>query len=1493
MIDVKGNKLQKPSPTPFYKLAASGVERGICTSNSPSTSKASAIKPLGLFAFDSYLNAQGSANTSDPLAGNTNPATGTDIQSQEHNPTNSPVSAVATGNGQEIRTVAFNGILPSNVLFNMANDPNANYIVETDPQYTNKKQFLSSNYLLQQYDPDHIWKRIGDGYYEQKLITDQIITATGKRYVGDYSNNEAQYKALMDNGLAVGKAFSLTVGTALTAEQMSQLTTDIIWMVEETVTLADGTKVKALVPRVYLTSNRLDLKGDGTLIASKNNFLNVTGDVNNNGGTIAAFNAMNLAANTINNNGGTIGGNKGSDITLHTTHDLNNIGGTVRGGNLALDVGGNLNSITTTYHTQTGDMNLKDRRNYASVRDDIDQVASIQALDGNHSFKDAQGNTYSQTALNIQVGGDANLKASSVSSAGDAYTSAQNINLSTVDTGFAENAVYNWSKKNKHRTERSDTAEVGSAIVATGDNIVVAEDAVNIRAGSLIADQALIVAADRINVDAGRATHDDYSETYTKKTGFLSSSTSHRISQNHADTTVGSQLVGDSVTTLSTGDTTIKGSTVFGTNGVDMISTDGNINLQASEDRFNNYNYRKDTKSGFGALGGFSFGKMSNEQGRTGDQIGHTGSTVASLNGDVNLSARQGSINVQASDINSQNANVDLRAQQINLTDVHNTATVDQYTKYKSAGLSVSASVAGINALQNTAQAGELLGQAANGSQGIAAGASTALAAYGAYREVKGLVNGISGLISAENVQASNVANALGASVSISLGVQKSESKSHSEQSTSAGSSVTAGGTVNFTATGQGKDSDINLTNATVAGAQGTHLKAEGDIFAQAGVNTASIDSSNKSSGASVGVSFGASGFTLNLSVNGGKGVANGDETTYSETTIGSTHSTTTLSSGGDTTLDGAIVQGKQVTADVGGNLTINTPQDVSHYDSKQTSYGVGVSIPIAGGFSVSANYSNDKVNANTTTTKEIAGIYAGEGGYDIQVKGNTTIDAGVIASTATPDKNQLTTRTLVLKDKANSSAYDADSVGLSASYTSDTSKGLNGWNASPPSAMGASDDASSTTRAAMSAGNITITNDAAQQQLTGQTAEQTMAGLNHDTTNNATLANLYEQDKESIQTGFAIGRGLSQNFATFMNYMAQDMDSVANAPAVDKNGNPIEKDGKRLTNQEAYQAGFELGDTVNAAGESINYGTRQDLWGSGGTGNRIATALIGAYSGNVSNGASTLLQNAAINVVRSYGATEIKYLADGFSTETDDKGNPIPNATSETVRGLLHAIAGCAGASATGGDCASAGLASAGTVAMNNAMTALFNLNPNEMTDTQKQAYSNLMGTLVAGVSTAVGGDAAAATLASRVEVDNNATDSTNPIEIYKDLWRNRNVYHGLEFIDGLRSAFSVGAGIKAVFGVGAEGSATVNGKGEVVVQSGLTHGVGINLGPMASWQLVGDDPEGQYTRWTARGGVGVTVVHGSRTGWAISLDISPGLELSTGTGVSEKYNK
>ena len=475
-----------------------------------------------------------------------------------------------------------------------------------------------------------------------------------------------------------------------------------------------------------------------------------------------------------------------------------------------------------------------------------------------------------------------------------------------------------------------------------------------------------------------------------------------------------------------------------------------------------------------------------------------------------------------------------------------------------------------------------------------------------------------------------------------------------------------------------------------------------------------------------------------------------------------------------------------------------------------QTSYGAGVSIPLgAGAFSVSGNYGNEKVKANTQTTHEVAGIYAGTGGFDVNVKGNTHLDAGVIASET--DQNHLRTGTLTVADKANHSDYNANSMNLSASYSGKQTEnvigkdgkptgetqpkmvkdsngnmvqaqsGIKGFNASLPSVMSAKDSADSTTRAGIAAGQIEITDAAAQQQLTGQTTEQTIAGLNRDTENNSTLANLYEQDKAAIQTGFAIGRSLGQNFNSFMAIMASDMDKAGKEAAVGKDGKPLidvngqpvlGKDGKPITVKEAYQdlnLRDQLG-AVNVDGQKIDYGVRQNLWGSGGTGNILATAVVGAFSGNVTGGAGELLKNTAINVVRAYGATEIKAIADGFKNPDGST-----NGTSETVRGLLHAIAGCAGASATGGDCATAAIASGGTVAMNNAMGALLNLDPSTMTEEQKQAYSNLMGTLVSGVTSAVGGDTAAAQLATKVEIENNDLRSMGAYDAPTFTWKDK----------------------------------------------------------------------------------------------------------------------
>ena len=45
-----------------------------------------------------------------------------------------------------------------------------------------------------------------------------------------------------------------TPGIALSEQQMASLTSDIVWLERQTVTLADGSTTEALVPRVYRLS---------------------------------------------------------------------------------------------------------------------------------------------------------------------------------------------------------------------------------------------------------------------------------------------------------------------------------------------------------------------------------------------------------------------------------------------------------------------------------------------------------------------------------------------------------------------------------------------------------------------------------------------------------------------------------------------------------------------------------------------------------------------------------------------------------------------------------------------------------------------------------------------------------------------------------------------------------------------------------------------------------------------------------------------------------------------------------------------------------------------------------------------------------------------------------------------------------------------------------------------------------------------------------------
>ncbi|KES11580.1 ImpE protein, partial [Snodgrassella alvi SCGC AB-598-P14] len=87
----------------------------------------------------------------------------------------------------------------------------------------------------------------------------------------------------MDAGISMAKTMGLVPGVALSADQIARLTSDIVWMVSQTVTMPDGSQQTVLVPQVYLMVRDGDLNTAGALISADNISLHTNKDINNQG----------------------------------------------------------------------------------------------------------------------------------------------------------------------------------------------------------------------------------------------------------------------------------------------------------------------------------------------------------------------------------------------------------------------------------------------------------------------------------------------------------------------------------------------------------------------------------------------------------------------------------------------------------------------------------------------------------------------------------------------------------------------------------------------------------------------------------------------------------------------------------------------------------------------------------------------------------------------------------------------------------------------------------------------------------------------------------------------------------------------------------------------------------------------------------------------------------------------------------------------------------
>jgi filamentous hemagglutinin len=912
-----------------------------------------------------------------------------------------------------LRTLQASSQLPNTSLYRQHPESNARYLVETDPKFANYKTWLGSDYMLNalNLDPAATQKRLGDGFYEQKLIREQVMALTGNRFLGDYQSDEQQYMALMNSGLTYAKQFNLRPGIALTPEQVAQLTSDMVWLVSQDVTLADGSVQSVLVPQVYVRVKEGDLDGTGALLSGKDVKLNLTGDLTNSG-TIAGRNLLQINADNIQN----LGGQMSADtLALAAKEDINNIGGLMQGVSAAVATAGRDVNLTTT--TQSS-LNKVGANSFAQTG--IDRVAGLYV-------------SGSAGTLVASAGRDLNLTAAAVGNAGTGPTvlaAGNNLNLNTVTNSNSQDI--NWSGVNYLR--QSQSQDVGSQINAAGNLTVSAGKDLNAKAASVNAGQALSISAgNNINITTGQASQSlDTANTVTSK-GTFSSRTLSTRETSQSTTALASNFEGNSVNINAGQDLNVKGSNVLADQSVNLTAG-GNVNITAAQNTQTQSSFRQETKSGLmsGAGIGFTVGKreQSLDQGQT--QTSAAGSTIGSTGGNVSISAgktyTQTGSDVLTPGLNSPSGSGDIAitAKAVTINEARETGSQSTEQKFKQSGLTVAITSPVLSAVQTASNQLQAAGNTSAGRMQALAAANAAMNANNAVNAVK----------TGQAKQGGNAADqAGGVGISISVGSSSSQAKQQSSADSAKGSNVSAGGNVSITATGAGQDSYITVRGSDINAGGKVSLKAEDQVNIAAVQNTTTESSSAKNSSGSIGVgiNLGSDGFKAGITVSAaaGKGQGAGNGTPFTNSHVNAQQ--ITLDSGGDTTIKGGVVKAEQVTANVGGNLNIESLQDKNDYNESSKSAGGSVTIgPSSGG---NLNLAASKVSSNYLSVNEQSAIRSGDGGFNVNVQGKTDLTGGQITSTdkAVQDgKNTFTSAGgVTTTDLQNSASYSANSVSV------------------------------------------------------------------------------------------------------------------------------------------------------------------------------------------------------------------------------------------------------------------------------------------------------------------------------------------------------------------------------------------------------------------------------------------------------------------------------
>ena len=996
-----------------------------------------------------------------------------------------------------------------NSMSQLSTNPNTSYVIETDPNFTNRRNFLSSDYVLSRLklDPMNIQKRLGDGYYEQQLVMQEIMRQTGKSRLQSGLSAEEQYRQLMDAGISITKSQAIALGRGLTEAEQKNLKEDVVLLVSKSVVLPNGKTETVLVPTLYLAPTTKRVEGGANLQAQS---INLSIDTMHNSGSIVADKDVTLIGNSIHNDNGLI---KGNTATVTANDVVRNTQGTIMGNDTVsvyakkdvINEGGTITQTNAVGSTKVG-----------AGRDVINKGLQYEA--GNSKVEWNSSNNRRETITGVdqgRIGGagqttvvagrDVSMEAGIVSSdVNTTVTAGRNVTMKAMNaTHELEEHRFDKGKSgggHSQTTQSHDLVKAQSAVGSSieGKNIsVVAYDAVHLEGSQLLAADTVKVSGNTVALNTAKANSTVNHVYLDKKKSLVKRESTNAVDDVTSISVTGSTVSGKDITITSTQDVTGQSAQIMGENAV-SVTAGGKVELGADKAITDGSSVYRHKKSGLlgGAGIGFSIGKEKHNIDEANHEEATVRNTIASTKGTVNIKAND-TVHLTSADIVAKDGAVlDGSAVTLDGNVDRNHMTHDE--RYKKTGLTVSLGGAVANTLTNTTRtikeaggrddkrlAALELNEARKQLQDGYEAVDAALHGEKIRDAVTGKVDKVDGKAKRG---AKNIDDAI--NLSVSIGSTSRKQGQVVDTNTYQGGTLVSDGNIHIKAR-DAQQSGIGLTGETVE-AKKLVLDSASDINLEAGKNTVDVNNTYKSSGWSVGAGISLTGGgLLDINASGHMARQNGDthQESYVPTKIKAAQ-LAQLKAKRDTNIIGSTVSGKKVEVDTGRDLHIKSLQDVDNFKEHSKSAGFSVSSkPNFKNPTGSINASVGRIDSKWKSVTEQAGIYAGEEGYNINVGNKTTLEGAVIKSEAPKAKNQLTTKSLEMKDIKNEAEYSYSNNGIGYNYygskkkleemkTKDKKgydKIYNNIGLVPNLGVGSKGKASSTTQSAISDGILTV----------------------------------------------------------------------------------------------------------------------------------------------------------------------------------------------------------------------------------------------------------------------------------------------------------------------------------------------------------------------------------------------------------------------------------